>query len=181
MKFSAAYVEMINAGINAPATEGNRSYPLASLEIMLLSYAQHRAHEREVAAFRQFCQQFGWQLSAGQHRRYKQQLKSGYTLILTDAAKVIRWTSHNFMQMTGYRSVDAIGQKPSMLQGPETDQAELKRIREQLARAEPVRAELLNYRKDGSVYTCAVAIDPLHNEKGELTHFLAIEKEVILT
>lgn len=177
MKLPQSYVEMLNSGLNRPVEEGARSFPTAAMEIMLLNHAQHKAHSKEVAVFRRFSTRFNWQLSHQQQSQYVQQLKSGDTLILTDAAKVILWTSQNLLRMTGYRTREAVGQKPSMFQGPDTDLFTLQRMQEQLSRAEAIQIDLVNYRKDGTPYQCRVSIDPIHNVLGELTHFLAVEHE----
>ena len=178
MELSSSYVEMLISGAKGLPADGCRSYPLASLEIMLMDHAQHRAHNREAAVFRQLCLIFDWQLTRLQYNRYQRQLRQGYTLVLTDPDKTILWTSHSFLSMTGYRPAEVVGQKPTLLQGPATQLVTTQRIREKLARAAAVRADLLNYRKDGSPYTCRVCIAPLRNAQGELTHFLAVEREI---
>ncbi len=179
MQLSPFYIEMLFSGAARTGSEGRRSYPAASLEIMLMDYARHRAANKEIDTFRQLCSIFDWQLTRRQQNTYIRQLKQGQTLVLTDLSKVILWTSQNFMRMTGYRPADALGHTPSLLQGPDTDSRTTQHIREQLSRAKPVRADLTNYRKDGSTYTCRIAINPLRNTQGELTHFLAVEQEVI--
>lgn len=178
MNLSQSYVEMVTNGTNRPADEGARSYPAAALEIMLLDHAQQRAYWREAAEFRQLVSGFGWQLSQRQQDRYLRKLKDGYTLILTDSDKVIQWASYSFERMTGYPVWKILGQKPSLLQGPATDSATTYRIRDRLNQARTVRADLRNYRKNGTVYTCRVTIDPLRNTQGDVTHFLAVEREV---
>ncbi|MBC8154111.1 MAG: PAS domain-containing protein [Bacteroidetes bacterium] len=179
MTLPQSYTEMLDNGINRPAEEGARPYPAAALEITLLNHAQQKAYDREASRFRQLRTLFDWQMSPDQQEEYLRQLKQGYTLLLTDSDRVIRWASQNFMRMTGHRVADVLGKKPSVLQGSATDWHTAHQIRTQLSRAQPVRADLLNYRKDGTIYTCRVAIDPLCNTRGELTHFLAVEIEVM--
>ena len=43
---------------------------------------------------------------------------------------------------------------------------------------ESVRAELVNYSKDGKPYLIDIEINPLHSIAGELTGFMAIETDV---
>lgn len=179
MKLSSAYSEMILSGLNGVGNDGCRSYPVASLEIMLMDYAQHRALNKEADVFRQLCLVFDWQLTPSRQNRYLRQLRQGHTLVLTDLKQTILWTSQRFMRMTGYRLAEAVGQRPVMLQGPATNPATTQRIREKLAQAKAVRADVVNYRKDGNPYTCRVSIAPLRNRQGELTHFLAVEREII--
>lgn len=169
---------MLNSGVNRPADEGARSYPVAAMEITLLDLAQQRATRQEANIFRQLCFIFDWQLTARQRNRYLRRLKDGSTLVLTDSTRVILWVSHSFTRMTGYAVAEVIGQKPSMLQGPATDLGVIHCILEQLIQAKAVRADLINYRKNGVPYMCRVVIDPLRNTQGELTHFIAVEREI---
>lgn len=109
---------------------------------------------------------------------FKRLLTSNHTLIITDVAREIIWTSSDFYQMTGYTLAEAIGKKPAFLQGEKTTERSKQLIREKLGQFEKVTARLINYRKDGEVYGCNITIHPLKNAKDEVTHFVAVEKEV---
>lgn len=80
--------------------------------------------------------------------------------------------------MTGFTRTESIGQTPGILQGPNTDRATVLRIGDSVRRADPVEADLFNYRKNGETYLCHLAIDPLYSSQGKLTHFLAVESEI---
>ena len=54
-----------------------------------------------------------------------------------------------FERNTGYQPEDIIGKTPSILHGPRTQRDVLDRIRSSLERWEPVREEILNYKKNG--------------------------------
>jgi PAS domain S-box-containing protein len=82
-----------------------------------------------------------------------------------------------FERMTGYTPDEAIGETPRFLQGPGTDPGSLARIREALQRGEPVREELLNYRKDGSPFWVEVNIVPVRDAAGNLKHWASIQRE----
>jgi PAS domain-containing protein len=56
-----------------------------------------------------------------------------------------------FERLTGWRRDEVLGRSPRMLQSPQTDRAELQRIRSALQRHEAVVAELLNVCRDGQV------------------------------
>ncbi len=109
---------------------------------------------------------------------FKKLLSTNHTLIVTDVAREIVWTSSDFFEMTGYTMAEAIGKKPAFLQGERTTERSKQLIREKLGQFEKVTARLINYRKDGEVYGCNITIHPLKNVKGEVTHFVAVEKEV---
>jgi PAS domain S-box-containing protein len=96
-------------------------------------------------------------------------------LVVTDALQRIAFVSADFENMTGYKSLEAVGRKPNFLQGKETSLETVAQVREALAKREPVHANILNYRKTGKPYECNVHISPIFNSVGQLTHFVAME------
>ncbi|MEZ0539392.1 PAS domain-containing protein [Fibrella arboris] len=178
MIFSQAYADMLQYSHSRCHTDGQRTYPSPCLEIYLLQQAQQKAKRKESTIFGQLINIFDWNLTRKQRKAYVQALSTGYTLVVTDLSKTILWASHSFLSMTGYTTSEAVGQTPAFLQGEQTSQTDLVRIRERLRRAVPVKADLINYRKGGEPYICRVEIAPLRNSQGELTHFLAVESAV---
>jgi len=80
--------------------------------------------------------------------------------------------------MTGYNREEILHKTPRILQGPKSDRAMLKRLREALGRGEPFSGETVNYRKDGSEYYVEWDITPIRAGSGEISHFLSIQRNV---
>jgi len=100
-------------------------------------------------------------------------------VVLTDAAGRIEWVNDGFTRITGWRLDEVLGRTPgSVLQGPGTDPATVRRIRERIARGEGFVEELLNYGRDGRSYWIAIEVQPIQGEDGRLTGFMAIERDV---
>lgn len=89
----------------------------------------------------------------------------------------ITYVNDAFTRMTGYTREEVIGESPRILQGPNTDRAALDRIRVALETWQPVREELINYRKDGSEFWVDFSIFPIANEAGWYTHWVSIQRE----
>ena len=109
-------------------------------------------------------------------------IKENYyeSLVLTDRNKKIVWVSDGFTKMTGYKKEFALNKTPRFLQGEETKEATRKRIQTKLLKGKPFKDVIVNYRKDNSTYKCELHIIPLYNNNSsEITHFLALEKEVV--
>lgn len=64
------------------------------------------------------------------------------------------------------------------LQQGDTDQPELKTIREAIKNRRPCRAVLRNYRQNGSLFWNELSITPVFNEADNLMYFIGIQKDV---
>lgn len=93
----------------------------------------------------------------------------GYPIVYANAA---------FSELTGYEPGEVMGKSPSMLQGPNTDQAVLERLNKDISEGRLFHGQAINYRKDGSEFMMEWKIAPIRNEKDEITHYLAIQREV---
>jgi diguanylate cyclase (GGDEF)-like protein/PAS domain S-box-containing protein len=90
----------------------------------------------------------------------------------------IVYVNEGFCQMSGYAVEELIGKTPRIMQGPKTDRSELDRLRRQLSLGKPFEGEIVNYRKDGSEYVIEWYIVPLRNDAGEITHWMASQRDV---
>lgn len=78
----------------------------------------------------------------------------------------------------GYTVPEIIGRSPRMFQGPKTDRAVLDRVRARLEAGEPVQAEAINYRKDGSEFVLQWEIAPVRNDAGEVVNWVGTQRDV---
>ena len=93
----------------------------------------------------------------------------GYPIVYANAA---------FSELTGYAPGEVMGKSPSMLQGPNTDQTVLERLNSDISEGRLFHGQAINYRKDGSEFMMEWKIAPIRNEKDEITHYLAIQRNV---
>lgn len=100
-------------------------------------------------------------------------------VILTDPEGRIEWVNPGFTRITGYALAEVAGRTPgSVLQGPGTDPAVVRRISERLHRGEGFREKILNYRKNGEAYWLALEVQPILGADGRIANFMAIESDV---
>ncbi len=100
-------------------------------------------------------------------------------VVITDESGRILWINEAFEHITGYTLDEMRGKKPGqVLQGPMTDTQTVHEIGEKLSRKEPLTAELLNYHKNGQTYWLRLDINPLFDDKGQLTNFIGIETDI---
>ncbi len=95
-------------------------------------------------------------------------------VVLVDAQNPehpVLYANPGFETLTGYPAAELIGQNLRRLQADDRDQDARHRLREALARGEPCRVLLRNYRKDGRVFWNEMSIVPLRDAEGRVTHF----------
>ncbi|WP_414544406.1 PAS domain-containing protein [Nostoc sp. CCY0012] len=83
-----------------------------------------------------------------------------------------------FEQITGYSAIDVIGHNCRFLQGEDTQQAALDQLRLAVKNGKSCQVILRNYRKDGSGFWNELSISPIHDENGQLTHFMGVQNDI---
>ncbi|MCB2225466.1 MAG: PAS domain S-box protein [Desulfarculaceae bacterium] len=100
-------------------------------------------------------------------------------VIITDGEGYIQWANQAFFRVSGYTLPEVEGKKPGvLLQGPDTDPDTVRFMSRQLARGEGFNVEIVNYSKNGHKYWQAVDVQPVHDDKGKLTNFVAVQQDI---
>lgn len=100
-------------------------------------------------------------------------------VIVTDAEGLITWVNPAFEKRSGWKLDAVLGQKPGdLLQFDATDQSVIAAMRERLAKAEPVRTEVLNRSRFGEEYWISKDIQPLLDDFGRLEGFVSIQTDI---
>lgn len=100
-------------------------------------------------------------------------------VVFTNTDINITWVNKAFEQLSGYRSEELIGKKPScLLQGEKTSPEVTAAIREAINQETHGQFELVNYHKSGRAYWIEVAITPLYDDTGCLEGFMAVERDI---
>ncbi|MEQ9286062.1 MAG: PAS domain S-box protein [Cyclobacteriaceae bacterium] len=90
----------------------------------------------------------------------------------------IIYSNLNFQKITGYNKKDLIGKNCRILQGAETDQTTVQKLREAIKECKPIKCEILNYRKDGSSFWNLLSINPVFNDKNEVINFIGVQHDI---
>lgn len=99
-------------------------------------------------------------------------------VVVTDTLGRVQWINSAFTRMCGYTLEELKGRKPGeLLQGAETDPAEVATLRAAVRQRRPAVVELVNYRKNGEAYPVWISLDPLVDDTGEFIGFMAVERE----
>jgi PAS domain S-box-containing protein len=100
-------------------------------------------------------------------------------IVITDRAGVIVWINPAFTQLTGYTAEEAVGKNlRDLVKSGKYDQAFYKELWETILAGQTWRGEIVNRRKDGSLYTEDQAVTPILDASGAITHFVAIKEDI---
>ena len=90
----------------------------------------------------------------------------------------IVYVNQAFTDLTEYSRKEVLGKTPRLLQSSGTDVEARRMIKRALQKQEPIRTTIRNYSKTGKPYWLDISILPLRNKAGDVTHFVAIERDV---
>lgn len=82
-----------------------------------------------------------------------------------------------FAKLTGYSRDETLGRNCRFLQGPGTNLEDISKVRKAVANRQAIEIDLLNYRKDGTLFWNRLLVSPVFNE-GELSYFFASQLDV---
>ncbi|CAN6870673.1 unnamed protein product [Brassica oleracea var. botrytis] len=123
---------------------------------------------------------------SGAFPRVSQELKTALstlqqTFVVSDATQPhcpIVYASSGFFTMTGYSSKEIVGRNCRFLQGPDTDQKEVAKIRDAVKNGKSYCGRLLNYKKDGTPFWNLLTITPIKDDQGNTIKFIGMQVEV---
>lgn len=82
-----------------------------------------------------------------------------------------------FEQLTGYSVEFSVGKNCRFLQGPDTDQKQVDKIRAAIKAGTACKVILLNYKKDGTKFWNELSISPIE-EDGQVVGFVGVQDDI---
>ena len=101
-------------------------------------------------------------------------------VVITDPQGLVLSTNQAHQAITGYANDDMVGRNCRLLQGPLTDPDTVAEIRKAVTTGGSFQGEVLNYRKDSSSFWNDLSIAPVHDEQGQVTHFVGVTRDITL-
>ena len=120
-------------------------------------------------------------------QKYIDQLESEHTdacLVITDndlekPGPIILWANQAMADMTGYTIEELLGQTPRIFQGELTDRKVLDKIKDDLSNGRIFEGEILNYKKDKTIFRKTWRITPIKEDGITVFYFsVAYRSEV---
>ncbi len=104
--------------------------------------------------------------------------QSASAVMITDIQGRIEYVNPRFTRITGWQSHEVVGETPRLLRAPQTPPETHRRLWETVKSGFEWHGELHNRRKNGELYWCLQTISPLKDERGAVTHFVAITEDI---
>jgi len=102
-------------------------------------------------------------------------------IFITDAKQPnnpIIYVNKGFEVITGYRKEEVLGQNFDFLENNEAEQHGTKKLKKAILTGVKCRAVVKNYRKNGDLFWNEIYLNPVENDQGNITHFIAVQNDI---
>lgn len=99
-------------------------------------------------------------------------------VMLTDANARIIFANTAFAKSTGYTVDEIQGSTPALFKSGKHDETFYAAMRRSLASGRDFRATFINRRRDGTLYHAEQSISPIFDEKGCISHYVSVSKDI---
>jgi PAS domain S-box-containing protein len=99
-------------------------------------------------------------------------------IVISEPDGTISWVNPAFTALTGYGPEEVIGKNPRILKSGKQDPSFYANLWSTISSGNAWHGELINRRKDGTLYTEEQTITPMRDAQGEITHFIAIKQDI---
>ncbi|QEG22547.1 PAS domain S-box protein [Mariniblastus fucicola] len=103
---------------------------------------------------------------------------NGFIIVdaLADDMPIV-YANQGFLKLTGFNPEEIVGRNCRFLQGPQTDEADIQKIRDAVRDKTDCHVMILNYRRDGRAFYNDLVITPIRNGEGVVTHFVGVQND----
>lgn len=99
-------------------------------------------------------------------------------IAITDNNGRIQWINPAFTTLTGYSAEELVGQTHALLRSGMHDDAYYRNLWQKISRGEVWQGEIVNKRKDGSIYTEEQIITPVLGDDKKPLYYIAIKHDI---
>jgi PAS domain S-box-containing protein len=89
------------------------------------------------------------------------------------------WVNEAFTRVSGWPLNEIVGLKPpDFLHGPKTDPVVVRLIYENVTAGKGFQCEILNYKRDGSIFWISLDAQPITDQSGKLIGYLSVQSDI---
>ncbi len=100
------------------------------------------------------------------------------SVLITNKKGIIEYVNPAFETTTGFLREEAVGRTPKILQSGMHDQQFYQNLWKTILGGKPYRGTIINRKKNGELYWSEQTITAMKDEKGKITHFVAVLKDI---
>ena len=100
------------------------------------------------------------------------------SVLVSDRQGLVEWVNEAFTTETGYAPEEIVGRAVTMLNSPRADPATMRALAEARAEHRPLRAEVLNRRRDGREILVEVDLQPMRDAEGGPAGWIAVRRDI---
>jgi len=104
--------------------------------------------------------------------------QSPASIILTDVNGNIEYVNPKFEEVTGYTAEEVKGKNPRILNSGNTEPAVFQELWQTITTGNKWQGEIQNRKKNNELFWEFVSISPVKDDKGIITHYLAIKEDI---
>jgi PAS domain S-box-containing protein len=112
------------------------------------------------------------------HRLTQSIHQSPVSVAITNTEKRIIYVNQKFLDVTGFTREEAIGSKSDLIRPGKTPEKIYKDMARALDSGKEFRGEFLHQKKDGTLFWEQAFVSPVKNDKGEITHYIAVKEDI---
>ena len=99
-------------------------------------------------------------------------------VVITDTAGTIEYVNRKFVEVTGYSSEEAVGSNSRLLKSGATPDEVYGELWRTVSAGKEWRGEFQNQKKGGEHYAELAIISPVQDERGVISHYIALKEDV---
>jgi sigma-B regulation protein RsbU (phosphoserine phosphatase) len=100
------------------------------------------------------------------------------SVMITDRHGVIEYVNPAFEATTGYEKDEVLGRTPRILKSGAHGAGFYRHLWGEVLSGRSFKGRVVNRRKTGELYTAQQTITPMRDDKGQVTHFVAVLKDI---
>jgi len=106
--------------------------------------------------------------------------QSPVSIVITDTLGNIEFVNPRFTRLTGYTFDEARGQNPRILKTDRTPPETFTELWQTITAGRIWEGDFYNKKKNGEEFTEHAIISPIFDDKGEITHYMAIKEDITI-
>lgn len=100
------------------------------------------------------------------------------SLLITNVEGIIEYVNPTFEKQTGYKFLEILGKKPSILKSGQHEKEFYKNLWNTISSGNIWKNELVNKDRNGNLFVEYAIIFPIKNTENQITHFAAVKRNI---